>query len=58
MPALRPLLHGVPQEEKGLAENALPIKLGSEPYQSKILFEQIFLEKKCAIGELHHQMIK
>ena len=34
------------------------IKLGPEPYQSKIRFEQIFLEKKGDIGELHHQMVK
>jgi sulfide:quinone oxidoreductase len=38
--------------------DVLEIKLGSEPYQSKIRFEQIFLEKKGDIGELHHQMIK
>ena len=34
------------------------IKLGPETYQSKIRFEQIFLEKNGDIGELHHQMIK
>ncbi len=38
--------------------DVLEIKLGSEPYQSKIRFEEIFLEKKGDIGELHHQMIK
>ena len=38
--------------------DVLEIKLGPEPYQSKIRFEQIFLEKKGDIGELHHQMIK
>jgi len=38
--------------------DVLEIKLGSEPYQSKIRFEQIFLEKKGDIGELHHQMVK
>ena len=38
--------------------DVLEIKLGSEPYLSKIKFEQIFLEKKGDIGELHHQMIK
>jgi hypothetical protein len=34
--------------------DVLEIQLGSEPYQSKIRFEQIFLEKKGDIGELHH----
>jgi sulfide:quinone oxidoreductase len=38
--------------------DAVEIKLGAEPYQSKIRFEQIFMEKKGDIGELHHQMIK
>jgi sulfide:quinone oxidoreductase len=38
--------------------DVLEIKLGSEPYQSKIRFEEIFLAKKGDIGELHHQMIK
>jgi hypothetical protein len=33
-------------------------QLGSEPYRSKIRFEQISLEKKGDIGELHHQRIK
>ena len=38
--------------------DVLEIELGTEPYQSKIRFEQIFMEKKGDIGELHHQMIK
>jgi hypothetical protein len=38
--------------------DVLEITLGSEPYRSKIRFEQIFLEKKGDIGELHHQMVK
>lgn len=38
--------------------DVLEIQLGAEPYQSKIRFEQLFLEKKGDIGELHHQMIK
>ena len=38
--------------------DVLEIELGTEPYQSKIRFKQIFMEKKGDIGELHHQMIK
>ena len=38
--------------------DVLEIKLGPEPYASKIRFEEIFLEKRGDIGELHHQMIK
>jgi len=36
----------------------LEIKLGAEPYASKNRFEELFMEKKCDIGELHNQMIK
>jgi sulfide:quinone oxidoreductase len=36
----------------------LEIQLGPEPYQSKIRFEQIFMEKRGDIGELHHEMVK
>ena len=38
--------------------DGLKIELGEEPYQSKIRFEEIFMEKKGDIGELHHQMVK
>ena len=38
--------------------DGLKIELGEEPYKSKIRFEEIFMEKKGDIGELHHQMIK
>jgi len=38
--------------------DGLKIELGEEPYKSKIRFEEIFIEKKGDIGELHHQMIK
>lgn len=38
--------------------DVMEIQLGPEPYESKIRFEQIFLEKRGDIGELHHQMIK
>jgi sulfide:quinone oxidoreductase len=38
--------------------DVLDIQQGPEPYQSKIRFEQIFMEKRGDIGELHHQMIK
>jgi sulfide:quinone oxidoreductase len=38
--------------------DAWEIQLGPEPYQSKIRFEEIFMEKRGDIGELHHQMIK
>ncbi|MFO1500220.1 MAG: FAD-dependent oxidoreductase [Verrucomicrobiota bacterium] len=38
--------------------DVLEIQFGPEPYQSKIRFEQLFLEKRGDIGELHHQMIK
>jgi hypothetical protein len=38
--------------------DVLEIKLGPEPYHSKIRFEQLFLEKRGDIGELHHEMIK
>ena len=34
------------------------IESGPGPYESKIRFEEIFMEKKGDIGELHHQMIK
>jgi hypothetical protein len=34
------------------------IQLGPEPYKSKIRFEEIFMEKRGDVGELHHQMIK
>ena len=36
----------------------LKIELGEVPYKSKIRFEEIFMEKKGDIGELHHQMLK
>ena len=38
--------------------DGLKIELGEEPYKSKIRFEEIFMEKKGDIGELHHQMVK
>lgn len=38
--------------------DVLEIELGAEPYASKILFEELFMEKRGDIGELHHQMIK
>jgi hypothetical protein len=38
--------------------DGLKIELGEEPYKSKIRFEEIFMEKKGDVGELHHQMIK
>ncbi len=38
--------------------DGLKIELGEEPYKSKIRFEEIFIEKKGDIGELHHQMLK
>jgi hypothetical protein len=38
--------------------DVLDIQHGLEPYRSKIRFEEIFMEKKGDIGELHHQMIK
>jgi len=38
--------------------DGLTIELGEEPYKSKIRFEEIFMEKKGDIGELHHQTIK
>lgn len=40
------------------AGDGLKIELGEEPYQSKIRFEEIFMDKKGDIGELHHQMVK
>jgi len=38
--------------------DVVEIELGAEPYASKIRFEEIFLEKRGDIGELHHQMVK
>jgi sulfide:quinone oxidoreductase len=38
--------------------DGLNIELGEVPYKSKIRFEEIFMEKKGDIGELHHQMVK
>jgi sulfide:quinone oxidoreductase len=38
--------------------DVLEIELGAEPYASKIRFEELFMEKRGDIGELHHQMIK
>ncbi len=38
--------------------DAFKIELGEEPYKSKIRFEEIFIDKKGDIGELHHQMVK
>lgn len=38
--------------------DVLEIQLGAEPYASKVRFEELFMEKKGDIGELHHQMIK
>ena len=38
--------------------DVLEIKLGTEPYASKIRFEELFMKKRGDIGELHHQMIK
>jgi hypothetical protein len=34
------------------------IELGTGPYDSKIRFEEIFMERRGDIGELHHQMIE
>ena len=36
--------------------DVLKIELGSKPYESKIRFEQIFLEKRGDIGELNSQL--
>jgi sulfide:quinone oxidoreductase len=38
--------------------DVLEIELGAEPYASKIRFEELFMEKRGDIGELHHQMRK
>jgi len=38
--------------------DGLIIELGEGPYKSKIRFEEIFMEKKGDIGELHQQMVK
>ena len=38
--------------------DGLTIEPGEEAYTSKIKFEEIFMEKKGDIGELHHQMVK
>jgi sulfide:quinone oxidoreductase len=38
--------------------DVVEIQMGPEPYASKIRFDELFMEKKGDIGELHHQMIK